>query len=533
MKTKLFFVATIAFLLFQSGFKAQVANYTFTQSLVTYSAISSGTIVGPTFQDDDVTNVTLPFQFVYDGTTYTNVNVCSNGYLSFNNLNGFEYTAISDIGTQNVICPFGQDLIMAVLITADLTQGSNTLTNCSSVTGYSVGDVLWDYGFDFGNVNPTITAISGNNIVVNTNAASTTTGYDVANYHGNIKSLVSGTSPNRVFELQYSNFSRIGIYDEMINFKVKLYETSNKIEFVYGNMVPGNDNTPSEVGLKGNTNSDFNSRKVIAPTNWSNSVASSSITDVCDFLTSLFPLNGQSYLWAPISCTTPVLSIAQSNTVLCAGEQATLTANGAATYSWVNATTNAVLVITPTITTTYTLIGSNSNCTNSISITQSVTPNPSVSVLQSSTLICSGSSATLTASGAGTYSWNTGENAAQIIVTPTTTSTYSVKGSNGNCIGETNVVVNVNQCTGIENLADIEPRFTLYPNPFSGLVYLSNQESTARQVVIQNALGKVVYQSVAGANETLSLNLDNIASGMYYVTLKNDRFSETKKLVKQ
>lgn len=58
--------------------------------------------------------------------------------------------------------------------------------------------------------------------------------------------------------------------------------------------------------------------------------------------------------------------------------------------------------------------------------------------------ICSGSSTTLTASGATSYQWSTTETTAAISVTPTTTSTYTVTGTDGNgCTGTASVEVTV------------------------------------------------------------------------------------------
>lgn len=89
MKTKLLAITgALLFGAFQQ--KAQVSAYTFTQSLSSYGAIGSGTMVGALMQDEDVNSVNLPFPFVFNGTTYTTVNVCANGYLSFNALSGFE-----------------------------------------------------------------------------------------------------------------------------------------------------------------------------------------------------------------------------------------------------------------------------------------------------------------------------------------------------------------------------------------------------------------------------------------------------------
>ncbi len=61
----------------------------------------------------------------------------------------------------------------------------------------------------------------------------------------------------------------------------------------------------------------------------------------------------------------------------------------------------------------------------------SITVNPLVNIVSPSA-ICLGNSGILTANGATTYTWNTGSNSNSIVVSPTTTTTYSVIGTNTN-----------------------------------------------------------------------------------------------------
>jgi len=71
---------------------------------------------------------------------------------------------------------------------------------------------------------------------------------------------------------------------------------------------------------------------------------------------------------------------------------------------------------------------------------------PAISV--NSPTICSGVSATLTATGGSSYTWAPGgATGASIVVTPTVNTTYTVTGSNG-CPGTSNAIANVtvNQC---------------------------------------------------------------------------------------
>ncbi len=83
------------------------------------------------------------------------------------------------------------------------------------------------------------------------------------------------------------------------------------------------------------------------------------------------------------------------------------------------------------------------NCSSyPVPVTATVLPGPALSV--SSASICSGQTASLTASGASTYSWNTGSNSSVITVTPTTNTTYTISASNGGCVATTTTEVTVN-----------------------------------------------------------------------------------------
>ena len=70
---------------------------------------------------------------------------------------------------------------------------------------------------------------------------------------------------------------------------------------------------------------------------------------------------------------------------------------------------------------------------------------PTVTATATPESVCEGSSATLSVSGASTYSWNIGETGDNITVTPAQQTTYTVSGTGSNgCVGTTTVTVGVN-----------------------------------------------------------------------------------------
>lgn len=92
---------------------------------------------------------------------------------------------------------------------------------------------------------------------------------------------------------------------------------------------------------------------------------------------------------------------------------------------------------------TYTIVVTDSTgCSSSqtFTITQPVSVTASIS---GDTIICNGQSASLTASGGGTYSWNTNETNNLITVTPSADTAFYVIVSNGSCSDTAYAVINV------------------------------------------------------------------------------------------
>lgn len=373
MKTKLITLFTLALSVLVKQNYAQVSNYSFSQTIGTYGPSNTGTLIGNTIQDDDMNQVAIPFTFTYNGTPYNMMNVSSNGFVSFGNQQSNSYNPISTLA-EDIIAPFAQDLWTGKVITGDIAAGSNTITNVSTTSNIQVGDSIFDFMNDFGGQNPIIQSINGNDLVVSINAINTNNGNDIFITNGSIKQNIIGSSPNRVFEIEYRNMSRFTVYDESINFKLRIFEATNKIEVVYGSMSPGFTTSMSEVGIRGSNNNDFNSRFVDSNISWATSATSTLITDNCEFSPTIFPGFGLSYQWTATVCAQPTLSTTQSNSLICVGQSVTLTVSGATSYTWSNGSISNSIVVSPSASTVYTVIGENPNCsnTNSISIQQGV-----------------------------------------------------------------------------------------------------------------------------------------------------------------
>ena len=123
-------------------------------------------------------------------------------------------------------------------------------------------------------------------------------------------------------------------------------------------------------------------------------------------------------------------------------ESATLTATGADTYLWSNGETTATINVTPSETTTYTVIGNSNGCETSDEIIVSVSASFEASAGADQN-ICQGYQTTLTASEGDSYLWSTGETTQSITVTPSNTQTYTVTVTNNEYQDDADVTVSV------------------------------------------------------------------------------------------
>jgi gliding motility-associated-like protein len=154
----------------------------------------------------------------------------------------------------------------------------------------------------------------------------------------------------------------------------------------------------------------------------------------------------------PIALTknAPVLTASASPSSICSGSSTTLSASGASTYSWTDGTNNYTgnsINVSPTSNTTYTVTGTIGTCSATATVSVTVNPSPSLTVNATPSSICQGNNATLSASGASTYSWTDGTNnytGNNVTVTPTLNTTYTVTGTIGTCSATATVSVTVN-----------------------------------------------------------------------------------------
>jgi hypothetical protein len=218
----------------------------------------------------------------------------------------------------------------------------------------------------------------------------------------------------------------------------------------------------------------------------------------------------------------PVISISISQPTICVGQSVTLVAAGAITYTWNNAGSNATSISrSPSITTTYSLTGTDLNgCMNGNSAVVTVNTLPLILANTTSSLLCVGETATLSASGANTYTWSNFQTTAAVVVSPTITTTYTVNGTSTQaCIAKTAITQSVSECTAIESVDLNGNSASIFPNPNRGNFSILLNGIGNFELVIYNATGQSVYTDKITAGLT-SIQL-NATKGIYFYTLRN------------
>lgn len=198
---------------------------------------------------------------------------------------------------------------------------------------------------------------------------------------------------------------------------------------------------------------------------------------------------------------------------ICAGQSATLSTTGATTFTWNTNENTASIVVTPTSSTTYSILGryAGSTYTCFTNATKSITVNSAPVISVNSGSICAGESFTLNASGASTYTYSGGQ-----VVNPATTTTYSVSGTSAaGCISSaaaiSAVTVNALPVISVSNAAICEgASYTIVPTGAStytiqgGNSVVSPSSSSSYTITGSSAAG-CISANAATCNVTVNL----------------------------
>ncbi len=141
-----------------------------------------------------------------------------------------------------------------------------------------------------------------------------------------------------------------------------------------------------------------------------------------------------------------------SPTSVCNGQAITLTATGASNYLWFNGTTTASVLVTPSSTTSYSVIGTVGSCTATANTSITVTPSPVISVsTQNAACGLTNGSATISVTPViSTFTWNNGSNAS--VGTGLAAGIYTVIANNNSCLSSSSFTISANAPPVIQTL---------------------------------------------------------------------------------
>ena len=155
---------------------------------------------------------------------------------------------------------------------------------------------------------------------------------------------------------------------------------------------------------------------------------------------------------------------------------------------------------------------------------------PDVTITTTGSLV-QGGQAVLTAHGATSYRWNTGDTTASIVVSPDQSTTYTVTGYRGGCSSEATAQIGV----GIHDsqLSTLNSQLIVYPNPTRDVLHVVCPD--ARRITLVNIMGQVVYQkefSILNSQFSI-LNCSSLPNGVYFLKVETPEGTAVKKVMKR
>jgi len=237
LKTKSLFLLLLGLFLPLLSANGQAASYVFTHQAGTFTANpSSATAVSIVADDTASSLLPIGFNFVFGSSTYTDFYMSSNGFISFG--------------------------------TTGSSLNSNDLSAANAAQRPIIAP-LWD------------------------DLAGASVSNSAASYS------LSGTAPNRVLTIEWLNWEwNYGATTPTMSFQVKLYETTNVIEFVYNQEAGVINSGSASIGINDATGSGAGTylnleTNMSAPT----VTSSTSVTSI-----STKPASGQIFKFAPPPC---------------------------------------------------------------------------------------------------------------------------------------------------------------------------------------------------------------------------------------
>lgn len=216
---------------------------------------------------------------------------------------------------------------------------------------------------------------------------------------------------------------------------------------------------------------------------------------------------------------TPATPVGNSNSAVCDGGSLNLTTPFVATasYSWAGpngfTSTQQNPVLSPVSSAdagTYSINTTVDGCTSANGLVNVlVTPLPVVTIINgATTAICINDSVTLTAVGASTYSWSSGEPTSAITVSPAVAATYTVTGTENGCDNTDQITVSINSPATLTTAPTATP--SNCDQPTGSLIGI---------VVSGNGPFDYLWTDATSNAVGISADLTSVSAGNYSVTV--------------
>ncbi len=282
----------------------------------------------------------------------------------------------------------------------------------------------------------------------------------------------------------------------------------------------------------------------IGPINWFSSLTSTNALYTGNTYTLPILAPGQ-YTWYaealdPCSGTairTPItLTVNATSTLnvpsgsVCAGQVFTIMPQSTTSFTYYfSSITNTLVAYTNTMVQVTAIAAGYCSVTATCNI--QVLPKPNLTINASQGFVCSGSSVTLSATGASSYTWSLGGTVSTCTIAPLANTIYTVSGANqSGCMNQATYTQFAYLCNGVsENAGD---RFSIYPNPARtkiNIVTSGNDTEIKYQLV--DAIGRVLKEGKFSA--TIEIDIENFAAGVYLLSVVKDREKSVMRLVKE
>jgi hypothetical protein len=267
----------------------------------------------------------------------------------------------------------------------------------------------------------------------------------------------------------------------------------------------------------------------------------------------------RSYSVARNTPATPATIAGQTSGICSATVNYSVTNVAGMTYTWTapagtsivsgQGTNVITLSITPTFVSGTLSVNASNSCSTSANRTASLTARPATpaSITGLATAVCIGSQQTYSVAalpGATSYTWTvpasysivSGQGTNSIVVNiGTANGSITARGNNACGSGSTrSLTVAVVSCArmaeeSIESAVEFD--VVVSPNPFNETLNIrtNGTNNEKLQISIVDVSGRIVYNNVAIANETLNIS-PNLANGIYYVSVTNS--ADIRKLIK-